>query len=144
MTINDTGIRGTIGYDAHCPVCLSAMARWREVFAVRGFAWVPLHDEFWRQRLNLLPGETPEELALELTDERRLLGAAAVLWLARRVWWLSPLGVLGWLPGVRIFTKAGYAWIARNRYCLGDVCTLPATWHHTHKHQTTTTFLEMP
>lgn len=135
---------GTIGYDAHCPVCLSVMARWRAVFTVRGFAWVPLQDAFWRNRLNLKEGELPEELALELTTGRRLKGAAAVTWLARRVWWLWPLGVLAWLPGIRWFTQVGYAWVARNRYCLGDVCTLPAAWHRARKHHATTTFLEMP
>lgn len=144
MNTNDTGIRGTIGYDAHCPVCISAMARWREVFSVRGFAWVPLHDLYWRKRLNLREGETPGELALELADGRRLGGAEAATWLARQVWWLWPLGVLAWLPGLRGFTRAGYAWIARNRYCLGDVCSLPAAWHRTRRHHATTTFLEMP
>lgn len=143
MKTRDTEIRGTIGYDGHCPVCLSTMARWRAVFTVRGFAWVPLQDRFWSERLNLRAGETPEELALELRDGRRLAGAAAALWLARQVWWLSPLGVLGSLPGIRWLTQKGYAWIARNRYCLGDVCTLPATWHRARRHHTTA-FFELP
>ena len=144
MKTNETGIRGTIGYDAHCPVCLSAMARWRAVFTVRGFAWVPLHEAFWRQRLGLAEGETAGELALELTGGRRLVGAEAVMWLARRVWWLWPLGFVGWLPGIRAITRAGYAWVARNRYCLGDVCTLPEVWHRVRKHHGTTSFLELP
>ena len=137
-------IRGTIGYDAHCPVCLSTMARWREVFTVRGFVWVPLHDTYWLGRLGLQPGETPGEIQLELAGGRLLTGAAAVMWLARRVWWLSPLGILGWVPGIRLLTCAAYAWVARNRYCLGDVCTLPAHWKRGRRHHNTTTFLELP
>ena len=140
----ERGIRGTIGYDAYCPVCLSTMARWREVFTLRGFVWVPLHDAYWLGRLGLHPGETPGEIQLELAGGRLLSGADAVMWLARRVWWLSPLGLIGWLPGVRRLTQWAYAWVARNRYCLGDVCTLPAHWHRQRRHHTTTTFLEFP
>lgn len=142
--LSESRIRGTIGYDAYCPVCLSTMARWREVFSVRGFVWVPLHDDFWRGRLGLREGELPGEIQLELATGERITGAAAVMWLARRVWWLSPLGVVGWLPGIRTLTRAVYAWIARNRYCLGDVCTLPQHWRRHRRHHTATTFLELP
>lgn len=144
MKTNNGEVRGVIGYDAHCPVCLSTMARWRHVFNVRGFAWMPLDDGFWRTRLNLSPGETPGEIQLELATGERKSGAAAVMWLARQVWWLWPLGVLGWLPGLRRITHAAYGWVARNRYCLGDVCTLPKHWRRTRKHHSTTTFLEFP
>ena len=120
------------------------MGHWREVFAVRGFVWVPLNDGFWRSRLGLAEGEVPGEVQLELSTGERIAGAAAVLWLARRVWWLCPFAWIAGLPGLAWLTRRGYEWVARNRYCLGDTCTLPPRWRRHPRHHQATTFLELP
>ena len=85
--------------------------------------------------------EVPEEMKLLLADGRILAGAEAIVMMMRTVWWLSLLGWLLWLPGLRRFTRYAYRWAARRRYRLGG-CSLPirrSILRHSH-----TAFLDLP
>jgi hypothetical protein len=42
--------------------------------------------------------------------------------LARHVWWLWPLWLVGQIPGAMIPLRAGYRFIARNRHCRNVEC----------------------
>ena len=116
---------GRVGFDALCPVCFGLRNRWHPILAPRGFPFVPLQDPAITDELNLAPGELPGEIQLLLADGRRLGGTDALLYLARRVWWLAPVAWIAMLPGLRSGVDAAYAWVARNRHCLGDACRAP-------------------
>ncbi|MFM7556757.1 MAG: thiol-disulfide oxidoreductase DCC family protein [Verrucomicrobiota bacterium] len=126
------------------PVCRSTVGRWRRVFEARRIEFAPLQAPWVRERLGLAPGRLPDEMKLLTPDGRVLGGPDAIAWMCRRVAWLWPLGVLMVLPGLDAVTRLGYRWIARNRYCLGDVCELPPMRVDRRRHLAATTFLEAP
>lgn len=135
--------RGWVFYDGICPVCLAGVSRWGPLLTRRGFAFVPLQTEWVRQQLGLRPGELPAEMKLLLPDGTLLDGVDAVIALGRTVWWLWPGAVLADWPGLNALAWAAYRWIATNRYCLGDVCSLPRRARR-RQHHAVTTFLELP
>jgi len=122
--------RGRVGFDALCPVCSGLRNRWHPILAPRGFSFVPLQDPAIADALDLAPGELPGEIQLLLADGRRLGGTDALLYLARRVWWLAPVAWVAMLPGLRAGVDAAYAWVDRNRDCLGDACRAPLRRRH--------------
>src|SRR5260221_13608745 len=61
-------------------------------------------------------------MRLLLPDGRLYGGADALLQIARRYWWAWPLYLLGHPPGAKLLLRAIYRRIARNRYCLSDIC----------------------
>lgn len=131
-------------YDHQCPVCRATIGRWRRVFEARRIEFAALQAPWVRERLGLAPGELPDEMKLLTTDGRILGGAVAIAWMCRRVLWLWPLGVLMGVPGLDVVTRWVYRWVARNRYCLGDVCELPPMRMDRRRHLAATTFLEAP
>lgn len=131
-------------YDHQCPVCRATIGRWRRVFEARRIEFAALQAPWVRERLGLDPGELPDEMKLLTTDGRILGGSVAIAWMCRRVLWLWPLGVLMGVPGLDVVTRWVYRWVARNRYCLGDVCELPPMRMDRRRHLAATTFLEAP
>jgi predicted DCC family thiol-disulfide oxidoreductase YuxK len=132
--------RGEVFYDAECGVCSRGATRWGELFARRGFAWLPLQTPGTPARTGASEAELRAEMKLRLADGRVVGGAAAWAILFRAVWWLWPLGVMIDLPDIRILSAAAYRWVARNRYCFGGACAVPGVVNH-HRHAA---FLELP
>jgi len=52
-------------------------------------------------------------------------GAAAVVYLARQVWWTWPLWAISRIPLMMPELDRGYRWMVARRYCLQGGCTLP-------------------
>ena len=111
-------IRGTILYDADCPMCRDMMRRFEKTFASRGFAFAPLQPE-------LKPGERPTEMRVRTVDGREFSGAEAVLFLAKFVWWAQPLRWFAKLPGAKKILRRVYREIASRRSCDNGACLLP-------------------
>lgn len=148
MTEKSTSIPTPSGawvfYDHQCPVCRATIGRWRRVFEARRIEFAALQAPWVRELLGLAHGQLPDELKLLTPDGRILGGPVAIAWMCRRVLWLWPLGVLMGVPGFHAVTRWVYQWVARNRYCLGDVCELPAIRVDRRRHLAATTFLEAP
>ena len=139
---NDEWAQPVVLYDAACPICRAAVRRWRPFLEPRGIAFLPLQSSAARFRLGLAEGELPAEMKLSLPDGRIVGGHHAVAFLFRRVWWAAWFGWLMECPGLRILSDRTYRWVAKNRTCLGDVCTLPVT--ETPRRRGATSFLENP
>lgn len=122
--------RGWVGFDASCPICSALRDRWHPVLAPRGFPFVPLQSPEIAARLDLAPGTLPGEIQLLLANGRRLGGADALRFLANEIPWLRPFAWMSRLPGIRSACDRGYAWVARNRHCLGDTCRVPLRRRH--------------
>jgi predicted DCC family thiol-disulfide oxidoreductase YuxK len=111
-------IRGTILYDADCPMCRNMMRRFEKTFVSRGFAFAPLQPE-------LKPGERPTEMRVRTAAGLEWGGADAVLFLAKFVWWAKPLRGFAKIPGAKILLHRIYREIAARRSCDGGACALP-------------------
>ena len=140
MTTQKT-VRGWIGYDGECPLCVGIVNRFGRIWSQRGFRWIPLQDRFWSDRLGIPAGKIPDEMKLMTPEGQILSGADAWVFLVGRIHGFQPLTPLLRLPGLRRLTLWAYDWISTNRYCLGGTCT---TKNGRHKHHATTTFLEFP
>jgi predicted DCC family thiol-disulfide oxidoreductase YuxK len=82
------------------------------------------------------------EMKLILPDDSMLGGYRAVAYLFRLVGYTAWLGYVMEWPGIRRLSDLAYQWVARNRTCMGDVCTLhPGDLR---RHHGVTTFFEGP
>jgi predicted DCC family thiol-disulfide oxidoreductase YuxK len=114
--------RGWLFFDAECRFC-TRMARWvAPILLPRGLAVAPLQDP----RVGALLGRKREELLTELrfllSDGKQFGGAAAVVAVAREIWWVRPLVWFAALPGMMPVLDAAYKWIAEQRGCVSQTC----------------------
>lgn len=155
-------VRGWVGYDDDCGLCVNLLKRFGGPFERRGFVFLPLQNPWLAGRLASLgraslPGKfgigdvagqgcpaygcIPDEMKLLWPDGRVIGGAEAIIVLLRAVWWTAPLGWIAWLPPFRPMIRAAYRWVARHRHDLG-ICPIPdRTGHPHHGH---TAFFETP
>src|SRR5262245_58858699 len=101
MTAKDVKVRGWVFYDAECRFCVAGQRRWGGLFARRGFAWLPLQTPGAAARLGVEESQLYEAMWLQTADGRSRSGMDAWALLFRSVWWLSPLGGLLAVPGLR-------------------------------------------
>ena len=140
ITDTNAKLTGWIYYDAECPFCVRGVMRCREVFGRRGFQWLPLQTAGVADELRVTEADLRMEMKLLLADGRIAGGVAAWLILFRSVWWLWPIAIFLGLPGIRTIAHHAYAWIARNRYCLGGACRVRER-NRKHRHGV---FFELP
>ena len=111
-------------YDAECRFCVSAARRFERVLARRRFELVPLQNP--AATFEVPDDQRLAEMRLRLRDGTVFGGAAAVVEIARRIWWAWPLWALSRLPGAMRPMSAIYRWIARNRSCATGACDIGA------------------
>ena len=116
----------SVFYDAECRVCVKAARRFERVLARRRFELVPLQAPGVSAQFGIPPDQLLAEMRLRLHDGTPFGGAAAVVEIARRVWWAWPLWALSRLPGAMVPMRASYRWIARHRSCGNGVCEIEA------------------
>ena len=109
--------KGWLFFDVECRFCIR-LARWiAPILARRGMAVAPLQDP----RVGALLGLNREDLLMELrfllSDGRQYGGAAAVVAVAREIWWARPLAWFANLPGAMNLLHSGYRWVAAQRSC---------------------------
>jgi len=114
--------KGWVLYDGDCPLCTRAVRRFGPLLRTRGFEPEPLRTPWIGTQLGLSPEKLLTEMRLLLPDGRLYGGADAFLQIARRYWWAWPLYLFGRLPGVKPLLRVLYRQLARNRYCISDVC----------------------
>lgn len=132
---------GWIFYDAACRFCVGGRRRWGAVFERRGYVWLPLQTPGTAARFGVTQDQLMAEMWVLSAGGRPLNGVNAWIELLRRVWWLSPIGFLLSLPGIKSVGQLVYRWIARSRYCLSGACDLNRGEATSHRHSA---FLELP
>ncbi len=100
--------RGTLYYDGTCGFCVGG---------VRFFG--PLLESMAVGAEAFNHGAIEPEMKLRWKDGKVRGGADAAFFLARRVWWLAPLGWLEWVPGCLGIARILYRAIAERRHCRG-------------------------
>lgn len=121
---NAAPLRGWILYDGECRFCIAAANRFHQLFAMRGFAFIPLQTPWVQRRLGLLPGAPLEEMRVLTASGEDYGGADAVLFLANQIWWLRPIAWIGKLPLVHSAVDVAYRWIAARRGCTHLKCSV--------------------
>ncbi len=89
----------SVFYDADCRFCVNAARRFERVLARRRFELVPLQAPGASAAFGVPDDQLLAEMRLRLHDGRVFGGAAAVVEIARRIWWAWPLWALSRLPG---------------------------------------------
>lgn len=121
---NGERIAGWVFYDGDCHLCCALARRVAAPLARRRFRLCPLQSPDAPRRLGLRGVDLFREMRLLLADGTNLGGADAVVELARRIWWVSPVWLLSRVPGVLVLYHLIYRAIAANRYCCQDTCNL--------------------
>ena len=130
MTDNDRSV-ASVFYDADCRFCVNTARRFERVLARRRFELVPLQVPGASAKFGVPEDQLLAEMRLRLRDGRVFGGAAAVVEIARRIWWAWPLWALSRLPGAMRPMHATYRWIARCRSCANGACRIdaaPSLW----------------
>jgi len=127
MTSEPADTERTVGrlfVDGDCAICTNAVRRFEGVLARRGFALAPLQAPDACDALGISEAERLSEMRLRLEDGTVFGGAAAVVEIARRIWWAWPLWAVSQLPGAMLSLHAGYRWLARHRRCGHRACRI--------------------
>jgi predicted DCC family thiol-disulfide oxidoreductase YuxK len=103
---------GWVLYDGDCAFCVRWLHFWSPVLRRRGFEIDTLQARH----------ETLRDIRLVTTAGATYAGADVYLYIARRIWWAWPFGVLFSLPGFNWLIWTGYRWFAANRYCVSGYC----------------------
>jgi predicted DCC family thiol-disulfide oxidoreductase YuxK len=114
----------SVFYDADCRFCVKTARRFERVLARRRFELVPLQVSGASAELGIPADQLLAEMRLRLHDGTVLGGAAAVVEIARRIWWAWPLWAVSRLPGAMRPMRATYRWIAGHRSCAAGACEM--------------------
>lgn len=116
----------SVFYDADCTFCVDAARRFERALSRRRFELVPLQTPGTSAKLGVPDDELLDEMRLRLRDGTQFGGAAAVVEIARHIWWAWPLWALSRMPGAIRPMNAIYRWIASHRGCANGVCAMDA------------------
>jgi predicted DCC family thiol-disulfide oxidoreductase YuxK len=112
-------------YDGECRFCTHTARRFERILERRRLALVPLQTPGAGARLGVSDDRLLDEMRLRLEDGTVLGGGAAVVEIARRIWWAWPLWAISRLPGAMPPMRAAYRWVARRRGCANGACEVP-------------------
>jgi len=111
-------------FDGECSRCTALAHFFRPVLRRRGFLTAPLQSLWVPSALSMGPRELLQEMRVFTAHGELHSGAAAVIFLARRIWWAWPLWALAQIPGAMPVLRAAYRWIAAHRHCRSSAGTL--------------------
>jgi predicted DCC family thiol-disulfide oxidoreductase YuxK len=115
---------GTVLYDGACGFCSRWVGFWEPTLRRLGFHVAALQVPWVAERLGADPAQLLSDIRLLTPDGKLVSGANVYLYVARRIWWMTPFWALFSLPGLNRLLHVGYRWFARNRYCVSGACRL--------------------
>jgi predicted DCC family thiol-disulfide oxidoreductase YuxK len=113
-------LQGWVLYDGACPICCRLARLAENPCTRRGFDLAPLQAPWVRECLGESGPDLLTALRVITPAGDSYAGADAILFLARRIWWTSPVAFLAKLPGVTPLLRRAYDFCAERR-CRG-VC----------------------
>jgi predicted DCC family thiol-disulfide oxidoreductase YuxK len=117
-------VRGWVLYDSDCGFCTRLAWRFAGAFERRGYRLVPLQAP-WVAELLAMPREKLlKEMRVLTTGGMQVGGADAMIYLARRIWWATPLFAASLLPGMMPLLRRGYRWFAARRHRVSRACAV--------------------
>ncbi len=118
-------------FDSHCQFCQNMVRRLRGWLKNKPFRFVPYETEWVKARLKL-PDDQFNEMIVLTQDDQTIGAGAAVVFIAKHIWWVRPLYWIAKLPGMMNAIEKIYRWIARNRYCISGQCQIDFNSDKTH------------
>jgi predicted DCC family thiol-disulfide oxidoreductase YuxK len=118
------GLNGWVLYDGECAFCVRWLRLWSPVLRRRGFEIDTLQSDWTAGALGMTREEALQDIRLLTAIGGVYAGADVYLYLARKIWWAWPFGVLFSLPGFKTLIWTGYRWFAANRQCISGHCAL--------------------
>jgi predicted DCC family thiol-disulfide oxidoreductase YuxK len=115
--------RGWICFDRDCTICTSLVRRFRRTFEKRGFGLAALQDPRVAALLALPPDQLLREMRVVTSQGQIYGGAAAIVYLAKQVWWAWPLFAAARIPGISQILDIAYRWVADHRTCSSGNCS---------------------
>jgi predicted DCC family thiol-disulfide oxidoreductase YuxK len=112
--------KGWLFYDADCAFCTKIARFLSPILNKRGLDVAPLQDPRVGPLLGLSTEELLHELKFLLSNGQQFGGAAAVIAVARQIWWARPLVWLSKLPCVMRHLDSAYRWVAAQRNCANE------------------------
>jgi predicted DCC family thiol-disulfide oxidoreductase YuxK len=113
---------GWVLYDGDCGFCVRWLHFWSPVLRRRGFEVDTLQADWTAEALGIPPDEMVRDIRLLTNAGATYAGSDVYLYVARRIWWAWPFGILFGLPGFNWLIRAGYKWFAANRQCVSGYC----------------------
>ena len=120
-------LAGWVLYDGDCPVCCAWARRLEAILTRRDIDISPLQSPWVLDCCGIVVSNPPEEMIVLSRRGEIHRGINGILFVARSIWWASPLYLLGLLPGVRSLFRKGYSWLAAHRMCATSHCLRPRT-----------------
>lgn len=119
--------RGWVFFDRECSICTGLARRFQRPLESRGFGLAALQDPRAQALLNLPAADLLREMRVAIAEGKIYGGAAALVYLARQIWWTWPLYAASHVPGVMRLLNAGYRWFADHRTYVGGACSISAS-----------------
>jgi predicted DCC family thiol-disulfide oxidoreductase YuxK len=119
-------LRGWVFFDRDCSICTALARRFQHALESRGFGLAALQDPRAQVLLNVPPADLLREMRVAASGGKIYGGAAAIVYLARQIWWAWPFYAAAKLPGAMRLLDAGYRWFADHRTCVSGVCSISA------------------
>ncbi len=115
-------LKGWVLYDGDCALCRRWVDRFEAILTRRGFDLAPLQAPWVRECLDLPEADLFAAMRVLTPDGRDFVGADALIFLARHIWWAWPIYALAQFPGARPLLRRAYQLLARHRSCAGGAC----------------------
>ncbi len=117
-------VRGWVLFDGDCRFCISLVRRFGSLLRRHHYEVAPLQSPWVRDELKLGEEELLSEMRLLYPTGELKGGAAALLDIARQIWWAWPLYLLSRVPGMKTAMDRSYRAFARRRNCRNGLCRL--------------------
>ena len=125
------GLEGWVLFDGECPACCDLAARFENVLTRRGFDPAPFQSPWVQECLGVETTKPAAGLRVLTVGGDDLAGADALIYLARRIWWARPVGLLAkFPPGWRLLRLAHDRYLARSLPPVGTGPAIPEALRH--------------
>jgi predicted DCC family thiol-disulfide oxidoreductase YuxK len=115
-------VKGWVLYDGDCAFCSRSAHFLSPILRRRGFEIEAVQADWVPAALGMEREEARHDIRMLTTAGETRAGADVYLYVARKIWWAWPFGILFSLPGFNLLIRAGYKWFAANRYCVSGYC----------------------
>ncbi len=115
------GFAEWVFYDGKCTICTDWLRRMGKTLNARDFGIASLQTGWVQPKIVHI--DDPLKEMLMLTADGRIIGGAdAVIYIARRIWWMYWFYAISFFPGMKWIMRRVYRLVAENRYCVSSSC----------------------
>lgn len=118
------GKSGLILFDGTCGTCSTVIGEKRRFFEKYGFSVAALQEPWVRDLTGIHEDTLLQAIHLYTAEGNIFQGVDFIAYLAERVWWLRPIGLVLKISFLRPFWQKMYDEVAKRRKCISQACGL--------------------